>query len=71
MIKRLRPTLEENLIFPDHQFGFRQQHSTVEQVHRFTEKIRRSYISHKSLIKYGTQASSKLDKPLPMHTTEH
>jgi hypothetical protein len=37
MLKRLRPILEENWILPDHQFGFRQKHSTVEQVHRITE----------------------------------
>jgi retron-type reverse transcriptase len=39
-LKRLRPILEEEIILPDHQFGFRQQHSTIEQVHRITEIIR-------------------------------
>jgi hypothetical protein len=39
MLKRLCPTLEENRILPDHQFGFRQRNSTIEQVHRITEII--------------------------------
>jgi hypothetical protein len=37
--KRLPPILEKNRILPDHQFGFRQRHSTIEPVHRITEII--------------------------------
>jgi hypothetical protein len=40
VLKRLRPILEENRILPDHQFGLRQKHSTIEQVHRIKEIIR-------------------------------
>jgi hypothetical protein len=40
MIKRLRPIEDENRILPDHQFGFRQKHTTMKQVHRITEVIR-------------------------------
>jgi hypothetical protein len=40
MLKRLRPVPEENQLLPDHQFGFRQKHSAIEQVHRFTEIVR-------------------------------
>jgi hypothetical protein len=39
MLKRLRPILEETRILPDHQFGFRQKHSTIEQIHQITEII--------------------------------
>jgi hypothetical protein len=39
-LKRLHPILEENRILPGHQLGFRQKHSTIEQVHRITEIIR-------------------------------
>jgi hypothetical protein len=39
VLKRLRPILEENRIIPDHQFGFRQKHSTIEQVYRIMEII--------------------------------
>jgi hypothetical protein len=34
MLKRLRPILEENRIFRNHQFAFRQERSTKEEIHR-------------------------------------
>lgn len=39
IMKRLIPLIHENYIIPDHQFGFRQNHSTIEQVHRLVAKI--------------------------------
>lgn len=39
-VAKLKPLLEEKQIIPNHQFGFRQNHSTVEQVHRLVKKIR-------------------------------
>lgn len=39
---RLVPILNDEKIIPDHQFGFRRNHGTVEQVHRVCEKIRKS-----------------------------
>jgi hypothetical protein len=36
VLKRLRPILEENRILADHQVGFRQKLSTIEQVQRNT-----------------------------------
>lgn len=42
LLDRLRPVLQEHKIIPDHQFGFREGHSTVEQVHRVVHKIRQS-----------------------------
>lgn len=39
LLKRLRPVLHSKKLIPDHQFGFRIQHSTVEQVHRVVDKI--------------------------------
>lgn len=41
-LKRLKPLLDQEKIIPDHQFGFRAKHSTVEQVHRVVHKIRQS-----------------------------
>jgi len=38
-LKRLTPLLEEYNMIPDYQFGFRQQHATVEQIHRIVNKI--------------------------------
>ena len=39
LTNRLLPLLEELQTLPDHQFGFRKQHSTVEQIHRITHMI--------------------------------
>lgn len=39
LCKRIQPLLADHHTIPDHQFGFRQKHSTIEQVHRVTQKI--------------------------------
>lgn len=39
ILKRLLPIIEERCLIPNHQFGFRQQHSTIEQVHRVANTI--------------------------------
>ena len=38
-LKRLMPIIDEKKIIPQHQFGFRKNHSTIEQVHRLVEEI--------------------------------
>lgn len=42
LLSRLKPVLDESKIIPDHQFGFREKHATVEQVHRVVQKVRQS-----------------------------
>lgn len=37
--KRLNLFIKQRNIIPSHQFGFRQQHSTIEQIHRITHAI--------------------------------
>lgn len=39
-LKRLQVLIDEDLVVPGHQFGFRQKHGTVEQVHRVVHTIR-------------------------------
>jgi hypothetical protein len=39
LLKRLKPIIEEKKLIPDHQFGFRQMHSTIDQVHRISDVI--------------------------------
>jgi hypothetical protein len=48
-LKRLIPIIDTNL--PDNQFGFRNNHSTIHQVHRIVDKI--SYSLEKKLICTG------------------
>jgi hypothetical protein len=43
LLYRLNSALREKSIIPDHQFGFRREHSTIEQVHRVCRKIRKSF----------------------------
>jgi hypothetical protein len=31
--------VENNRLMPNHQFGFRQRHSTIEQIHRIVQRI--------------------------------
>ncbi len=40
LLQKLHPVLEEKKLLPDHQFGFREQYSTIEQVHRFVNEIK-------------------------------
>jgi hypothetical protein len=42
LLKRLKIIIEEKNLIPDHQFGFRNQHSTIDQVHRITNIIEQS-----------------------------
>ena len=41
-ITPIQPILQSTQIIPDHQFGFRSKHSTIEQVHRITNIIHRA-----------------------------
>jgi len=41
-ITRIQPILQSTQIIPEHQFGFRSKHSTIEQVHRITNIIHRA-----------------------------
>jgi hypothetical protein len=53
VLKRLRPILEENRILSDHQFGFRQKHSTIEQVHLITDIIRETLEKNSAVLRHS------------------
>jgi hypothetical protein len=38
LLKRLLPIVEINRLIPNHQFGFRQSHSTIQQTHQVARK---------------------------------
>lgn len=46
-LKRLNTAIAEHKVIPDHQFGFRKQHGTIEQVHRLVEEIHKSFENKK------------------------
>lgn len=48
LYKRLKPIIELRNIIPSHQFGFRNKHSTIDQVHRITDIIEKS-LEHKKI----------------------
>lgn len=39
LLKRLKQIIGERNLIPSHQFGFRENHSTIEQVHRITNMV--------------------------------
>jgi hypothetical protein len=39
LIKRLKPIIEKKNLIPNHQFGFRSKHWTIDQVHRITSIV--------------------------------
>lgn len=42
LLSRMVKILQQRTIIPDHQFGFRREHSTIEQVHRVIDQIRKT-----------------------------
>ena len=42
LLKRLDPIIEQRKLIPTHQFGFRNKHSTIDQVHRITNVIEKA-----------------------------
>ena len=47
LTNRLLPLLEDLKTLPDHQFGFRKQHSTIEHIHRITHNINQTLVKKK------------------------
>lgn len=45
--KRLESIVSTRHIIPNHQFGFRKKHSTIEQVHRVTDTIEKAFENKK------------------------
>jgi hypothetical protein len=39
LLKRLLPMVENSRLIPNHQFGIRHRHSTIEQTHRIAQRI--------------------------------
>ena len=39
LLNRLEPLIKSSSVIPNHQFGFRKGHSTIDQIHRITNEI--------------------------------
>ena len=61
-LTRLQPLLHEQWTIPDHQFGFRQKHATIEQVHRVTNAITEALETHKYCTAAFLDISQAFDK---------
>lgn len=44
---RLNKIIDSRKLIPNHQFGFREKHSTLDQVHRLTDLLERTYEQNK------------------------
>ena len=42
ILKRLKVIIKKNKLIPSHQFGFREKHSTIDQVHRVSDTIEKA-----------------------------
>lgn len=58
----LTPAVNQNNSIPDHQFGFRKKHSTIEQVHRLVSVIRNAFEEKKYCSALFIDVSQAFDK---------
>lgn len=42
LLKRLKPIIDSSNLIPEYQFGFREKHSTIDQVHRITNIVEKT-----------------------------
>lgn len=61
-LKRLMPIIEENNLIPNHQFGFRKNHGTTEQIHRLVETINSAFESKQYCTSAFLDISQAFDK---------
>lgn len=62
ILDRLQPLLDKHNIVPNHQFGFRCKHSTVQQVHRVTHKITKDFENKKFCVALYLDVEKAFDK---------
>lgn len=62
LMSRLMPIIEERGIIPNHQFGFRHFHSTIEQTHRIVNIINQCYEEKKYCSAVFLDISQAFDK---------
>lgn len=61
-LKRFMPIIDSKKIIPQHQFGFRKNHGTIEQIHRLVEQIFTSFEEKKYCTAAFLDVSQAFDK---------
>ena len=61
-INRLKPIVEQKCVIPKHQFGFRNSHSTIDQVHRIIDTIENTFESKSVCSAVFLDVSQAFDK---------
>ena len=61
-LNRLKPIIARDNLIPSHQFGFREHHSTVDQIHRITDTIEKALESKKVCSAIFLDVSQAFDK---------
>jgi hypothetical protein len=62
LIKRLKPIIERKNLTPNHQFGFRSKHSTIDQVHRITNIVEKALEEKKDCSAVFLDVAQTFDK---------
>ena len=62
ILKRLQPSLEQKALIPNHQFGFRRQHATIEQIHRVVSQVSKDLEEHRYCSAAFLDISQAFDK---------
>lgn len=62
LLKSLEPYIDSANLIPNHQYGFRKKHSTIEQVHRITNLIRETFESKQYCSALFIDISQAFDK---------
>ena len=61
-LKEITPFVERKRLIPDHQFGFRKKHGTVEQVHRVVDIINTAFDEKKYCTSVFLDIAQAFDK---------
>lgn len=62
LLSRLKPIINERNLIPNHQFGFRDKHSTIDQVHRIVHKIENAFETKKICATIFLDVAQAFDK---------
>lgn len=62
LLLRISPLVEHHRLIPDHQFGFRRMHSTIDQTHRLINEINKTFEAKKYCASVFLDISQAFDR---------